>query len=139
MRGKYARNNFSRNTGIVQAKNIGKKSSENVRKNRILYIHEYRTLKTGEKDARNNFSRNTRIERENMLGKNHWEKVRKKVFYIHTYIELKKGRKKAQNNFSRNTPIVRAKNFAKKLSKISPKKRFLYSHEYRVQNVEKNA
>jgi len=48
-------------TRIVGAKMLGKKSSENVRKNRFLYLDEYRDLKMGGKNARNNFSRNTNI------------------------------------------------------------------------------
>ena len=35
---KNARNNFSRNTRIVRARNVGKKSSEKGRKN-VFYIH----------------------------------------------------------------------------------------------------
>ena len=58
--------------------------------------------------------------------------MRKIVFYIHTNIVTKKWEQKnARNNFPRNTRIVRAKNFGKKSSLKSAKKRFLYSHEYR--------
>ena len=45
------------------------------------------------------------------------------------------GQKNARNIFSRNTRIERAKNVGKKSSVKSPKKRFLYSHEYRDQKI----
>ena len=47
MGGKNARNNFSRNTRIVRAKNVGKKSSGKSAKNVFLYSHEYRDQKKG--------------------------------------------------------------------------------------------
>jgi len=42
-----ARNNFSSNTLIVRAKNVGKKSSEKSAKNVFLYSHEFRDQKMG--------------------------------------------------------------------------------------------
>ena len=53
--GKNERNNFSRNTRIEQAKNVGKKSHKSVEK-RFLYSHEYREQKIGGKNLRNIFS-----------------------------------------------------------------------------------
>ena len=47
MGGKNARNNFSRNTRIVRAKNILKKSSHKCGKTCFLYTHEYRTKNKG--------------------------------------------------------------------------------------------
>jgi len=44
-----ARKNFSINTLIVRAKNVGKKSSEKNAKNISLYSHEYRDQKMGGK------------------------------------------------------------------------------------------
>ena len=61
MGGKNARNNFSRKTRIVRAKNVGKKTLGKKCEKSILYSHEYREQKIGEKNVRNNFSRNTRI------------------------------------------------------------------------------
>ena len=49
MGGKNARNNFSRNTLIVRAKNVGKKIVAKSAKNRFLYSHEYRDQKRGER------------------------------------------------------------------------------------------
>ena len=43
--GEKARNNFSRNTRIVRAKNLAEKSSERSVKNVFLYSHEYRHQK----------------------------------------------------------------------------------------------
>jgi len=45
---KNARNNFSRNTKIVRAKNVRKKSSEKSAKKRFLLLREYRDLKWAE-------------------------------------------------------------------------------------------
>ena len=54
--GKNGRNNFSRNTLIVQAKNVGKKIVGKSAKN-VFYIHtNVVTKKWGGKIARNNFS-----------------------------------------------------------------------------------
>jgi len=49
MRGKNARNNFSRKTRIERAKNVGEKSSGKNAKKKFLYSHEYREQKRGEK------------------------------------------------------------------------------------------
>ena len=52
---KNARNNFSRNTRIVRAKNVWKKSSLKSAKKHFLYSHEYRGQKRGEKMREGNF------------------------------------------------------------------------------------
>jgi len=49
MGGKNARNNFSRKTRIVRAKNVGKKIFGKKCEKSILYSHEYRQQKTGKK------------------------------------------------------------------------------------------
>ena len=67
--GENARNNFSRNTRIVQEKNFRKKIVGKKCEKRFLYSHEYRDQKMGGKNARNNFSRNTGIVREKNVGK----------------------------------------------------------------------
>ena len=48
-RGKNARNNFYRNTRMVRAKMLGKKSSPKSAKNVFLYSQEYRDQKSGGK------------------------------------------------------------------------------------------
>jgi len=53
---KKARNNFSRNTRIVRAKNVGEKSSERSVKNVFFYSHEYRDQKMGGKMRETIFS-----------------------------------------------------------------------------------
>ena len=56
MGGKNARNNFSRNTLIVRAKNVGKKIVGKSAKN-VFYINtDIVTKKWEGKNARNNFS-----------------------------------------------------------------------------------
>ena len=61
---------------------------------------------------------------KNVGKKNPLKKVRKKRFlYSHEYRDHKMGGKNARNNFSRNTRIVRTKNFGKKSSEKSAKKR----------------
>jgi len=90
-----ARKNICRNTRIVPAKKLGKKSSEKSAKNVFLYSHEYRAERMGEKNARNNFSRNTRIVRLKMLGKKTSEKSANNVsIYSHEYRDQKMGGKK---------------------------------------------
>jgi len=42
---------------MVQAKNVGKKSSEKGGKTRFLYSHEYRDQKMGEKSAKQFFQK----------------------------------------------------------------------------------
>ena len=78
--GKKARINFSRNTRIVRAKNVGEKISERSEKNFFFYSHEYRYQKMGGKNARNNFYRNTRIVRAKNVGEKSSERSEKNVF-----------------------------------------------------------
>jgi len=73
---KKARNNFSRNTQMVRAKMLRKKSSQKRAKKRFLYSHEFRDEKIGGKNARNNFSRNTRMVKEKCWEKNRRKNVR---------------------------------------------------------------
>ena len=134
MVGKNARSNFSRNTRIVRVKNVGKKSSEKSANKPFLFSHEYRDQKMGGKKARNNFSGNTRIVRAINVGKKIVRKKGEKTFFIFRISWPRKGGKNARNNFSRNTSIVRAKNVGKNRRK-NGQKRFLYSHEYRDQNI----
>ena len=63
MGGKNVRNNFSRNTRIVRAKNVGKKIVGKKWEKSLSYSHEYRDQKRGENNPRNNFSRYTPIVR----------------------------------------------------------------------------
>ena len=115
--GKNARNNFSRNTRIVQSKN-GKKLSKKSAKN-VFYIHtNIVTKKWGEKNARNNFCRITRIVRAKNFGKKIVSKSAKTRFlYSHEYRGQKMGGKKARNNFSlKNTNSASKKCCDKKSS-----------------------
>ena len=84
--GKNARNNFSRNTLIVRAKNVGKKIVGKMCEKRFFYSQEYRDQKIGEQNARNYFCRNTLIVR----AKNVWKKIVgkkcEKRFFIFTRI-----------------------------------------------------
>ena len=54
-RQRNARNNFSRNTRIERAKNLGKKSSVKSAKKRFLYSQEYRDQKIGTKKCKKQF------------------------------------------------------------------------------------
>jgi len=65
---KSARNNFFRNTRIVRANNVGKKSSGKSAKKSFLYSHEYRDPKRGEK-FETSFPKNTRIMRAKNVRK----------------------------------------------------------------------
>ena len=85
-----ARNNFSRNTLIVRAKNVGKKIVGKKWENVFFLSQEYRDQKMGGKNARNNFSSNTLIVRAKNVGKKIVEKSAKNVFYMHTNIFTKK-------------------------------------------------
>ena len=91
---KNARNNFSRNTRIERAKNLGKKSSVKSTKKRFLYSHEYRDQKIGTKKCKKHFSRNTRIVRAKNVGKKSSLKSAKKRFlYSHEHRDRKMGTK----------------------------------------------
>ena len=68
---KTSETHFSRNTRIVQAKNVGKKIVGKRWKNFFYIDTNIVTKKREEKNARNNFSRNTRIVR----AKNDGEKI----------------------------------------------------------------
>ena len=115
--GKNARNNFSRNTRIVRAKNFVKKIVGKKCEKRFLYSHEYRDQKMGvKKRAKQFFQKYTNSASKNCLGKNRRKKVRKTFFYIYTNIVTKKwGQQNARNTFSRNTLIARAKNAWEKI------------------------
>ena len=96
-----ARNNFSRNTRIVRAKNVGEKNCRKKLRKTFFYIHTNIVPKIwGAKNSRNNFFRNTRIVRENMLGKKSSEKSAKNVFlYSQEYRDKKMGGKTRETIF----------------------------------------
>ena len=102
MREKYERNNYSRITRRVRAKNVRKKSSGKSAKKRFLYSHEYRDPKGGKKRAKQVFQKHT-----NSACKKCWEKIvgimGKNVFYIHTDIVTKKWGKKTREIIFRET------------------------------------
>jgi len=85
----------------VGAKNIGKKSSQNVRKNVFLQIYECRDKKMGGgENARNNFSRNTRIVRAKNVGKKIVvKKYKKRFLYSHDIVTKNGGGKNHVNIF----------------------------------------
>ena len=86
-----ARNNFSRNTLIVRAKNVGKKIVGKSAKNVFLYSHEYRDQKMGvKKRAKQFFQKHTNSASKKCLEKNRRKKVRKS-FFIFTQILLPKN------------------------------------------------
>jgi len=121
---KNARYNFSSNTRIVRAINVGKNSSENVWKKTFLFSHEYRDQKRG-KTARNNFSSNRRIVRAINFGKKSSEKSVKKPFlFSHEYRDQKMGGKKREIQFfQQHTNSASNKCWEKFVGK-SAKKRF---------------
>ena len=86
MGGKNARNNFSRNTRLVPAKNVGKKMSYKSAKKVSIYSHEYRDQNMGGKKERNNFSGNTRKVRTKNVAKEIVIKDVRKTFFIFTRI-----------------------------------------------------
>jgi len=113
---KNARNNFYRNTRIVRAKNVGKKSTEKVRKT-VFYIRTNIVTKNGGKNAKQFFQKH-----KNSATKKCWEKIVEKVrkkFFLFARISCQKkwGGINARNNFSRNRQIVGAKNVGKKRRK----------------------
>ena len=106
MGGKNARNNFSRNTLIERAENVGKKIVAK-KYEKKFYIHtNIVTKKWGGKNTLNNFSRNTRIVREKYVGeKSRWKKNAKTRFlYLHEYRDQKmKGKERAKQFFQKHT------------------------------------
>ena len=88
-----ARNNFCRNTRIVPAKKLGKKSSEKRAKNFFLYSHEYRAERIGgNKGAKQFFQKHSNNANKKCWEKNRRKKVRKKHFlYSHEYRDQKMG------------------------------------------------
>jgi len=105
--GKNARYNFSRNTRIVRAKMLGKRSSGKRAKKRFLYSHEYRDQKRGQKKRVKQFFQKL----TNSAGKKCWEKDRREkgrinlFLYSHEYRDPKKrqGGKRAKQVFQIHT------------------------------------
>ena len=125
--GKNARDNFSRNTRIVRAKNVGKNRMKKVRKNDFLYLHEYRDQKMGEKTRETIFHEHTYS-----AGKKCWEKIvgkrREKGFlYSHEYRDQKMEGKKHAKNFSRNTQYCEQKMLGKNRRKKVRKTFFIFT------------
>jgi len=89
----------------------------------------------GEKHALNNFSRNIRIVRAKN-GKKLRKEVRKTILYSYEYPDQKMvGKKRAKQFFQNHTNSASKKCWWKNSSERSPKKRFLYSQEYRDQKI----
>ena len=100
---KNARDNSSRNTRIVRAKNFVKKSSWKSANKRFLYSHEYRDHKMGGRECAKQFCQ----QHPNSASKNVWVKNRRekceKTFLIFIRISWpKKGEKRAKQVFEKN-------------------------------------
>ena len=104
IRGKNARNNFSRKSRIVRSKNVGKNIRENC-KNIVFHINtNIVTKKGGEKGAKQ-FCQ----QHPNSASNKCWEKIvrkkREKRFFIFTRISLQKnaGKKTRETIFQKHT------------------------------------
>jgi len=96
-RGKKARNNFSRNTRIVRAKNDGGKNRRKKVRKTFLYIHtNIVTEKWVEKTRETNFPEHTKSACKKCWEKNRRKKVRKTFFYIQKYRYQKIGGEKTR-------------------------------------------
>ena len=84
----------------MPSKNVGKKSSQKVRKHVFYILTKIVTKKWGGKKARNNFSRKTRILPAKNVDKKIVSKSAKTHFlYSHEYREQKMGGKKRKTIF----------------------------------------
>ena len=128
MGGKNARNNVSRNTRIVRAKNVGEKIVGKKCEKLFFTCTQISLQNMGGKKRETIYQKH-----KNSAIKKFWEKivgkVRKTFFYIHTNIVTKKwGEQNVRNNFSRNTLIVRAKNVGGKIAgKKCEKRLFIFT------------
>ena len=88
-----------------------------VRRQVLLYAHEYRVQKIGGKKARETiFPETHEYCEQKMLGKKSSQKSAKTRFlYTHEYPDQKMVGKTRDTNFYRNTRIVQAKNVGKKI------------------------
>ena len=109
---------------------LGKKSSEKSAKHRLLYSHENRGQKKGEKTRETIFPETHEEWTHNVWKKIVGKKCEATFFYIHTNIVTKKwvGKKCANLFFQKHTNSAR-KNVGKKIVGKKCEKRFLYSHE----------
>ena len=88
---KNARNNFSRNTRIVRAKNVGKKI-DGIMCKKVFYIHtDIVTKKGGKKRAVQFFQKHTNCAAKNVGKKIVGKKCEKTFLYSHEYRDQKKG------------------------------------------------
>ena len=128
-----ARNNFSRNTFIVQAKNVWEKIVGKSEKNVVLYSHKYRYKKTGGKKRAKQFfqkhkNSTNKICWEKIVGKK-WENV---FLYSHEYRDQEMGEKKrAKQFFQKHTNSASKKCWGKNRRK-KVRKAFFYIHTYIV-------
>ena len=128
-RGKNARNNFSRNTRIVRAKNVGEKIVGKKCEKLFLYSHEYRDQKMGGKKlAKLFFQKHTNSASKKCWGKNRRKEVGKR-FFIFTRISLLKkgGKKRAKQLFQKHTNSASKKCWGKNRRKKVPKTFFIFS------------
>jgi len=109
MGGKNTGNNFSRNTRIVRAKNVGKKTSEKVRKS-VFYIRTNIVPKNwGEKRAKQFFQKHTNSATKKVGKKSSEKSGKKRILYSQEYRDKKWGERNARNNFSIFRPFASLK------------------------------
>jgi len=97
---KNARNNFSRITRIVGAKNVGKKIVSKVRKY-VFYTHTNIVAKKwGEKKRETIFAeKHEYCQQKNVVKKIVSKSAKTRFLYSHEYRDQKMGGKIARNNF----------------------------------------
>jgi len=128
LREKNARNNFSRSTPIVRAKNVRKKIIGIKCEKKFFIITRISWPKMGWKKRAKQFFQNQTNRASKKVGKNCRKKVRINVFSIHTNIVSKKWGKNARNNFSRNSTNSASKICEEKNRREKVQKTFFYNH-----------
>jgi len=117
---KNARNNFSRNTGIVRKKMLGKNRKR--MKKTIFYSQEYRDQKIwGKKTLETIFPEKTGMVRSKNVGKKPTQICAKELFFnIHTNIVTKKvGGKTRETIFPETHEWCAQKRFEKTSQKCA--------------------
>ena len=112
-----------------------------VRKQVVLFSHEYHYKKCVEKNARNNFFRNTRIVRSKNVGKKSSGKCAKKRFlYSHEYRDLEEGGgTRAKQVFQKHTNSACKKCWEKNRRSNGQKCFFIFTRISWTKNVGENA
>ena len=120
------RNNFSRNTLIVRAKNVGKKIVGKKWEKRFFLFTRISWPKNGGwgKRAKQFFQKHTNSASKKCWEINRRKKCEKRFLYSQKYRYQKMGGKKRAKQFFRNTRIVWSKNVRKKIVGKKCEKRF---------------